>query len=928
MLERDGSDRSRLRFGARLSGTEGYLRVVPGSLVPGSRVLPDVGQLELARAAVAAAAGADATEVELEQVEWLCPVEVGADGLELRVELFAEGDGRSGYEITSLGADGTGVVHSQGIAVVARVVGSAGEGVFEERAVEGVGTLLARRDWRAGEVGAFATGAQAPGEHVVLLCLAGAERVAAIEAEVRSALPHARCVVVARGAEGVGGRYETSVRQVLELLRQIMRAKPKQDVLIQAVMGVSGEDALPCGLSGLLKTAAQEQPKLKGQVIGIDAAASAAEIVARLEASAGSPDEREVRYIGGERQVASWSELRSEDAPAPWRDGGVYLITGGAGGLGLIFAEAIARGAKTAVIVLTGRSELDERRRARLSAIEGLGARVEYRVVDVADGAAVTALIASVRESHGGLTGILHAAGVIRDSFLLKKTAEEAQAVLAPKVAGVLNLDEATRELTLEFMALFGSASGTFGNVGQGDYAAANAFLGGYAAYRNARVSRGERWGRTVSIAWPLWRDGGMQLAEAASRLQHEAGLVPLATTDGVQAFYRALAADADEVLVLSGQQAALRALLRQAPAEKAQQRERKQIELVSTPVGDILPLVQAALLQQVSEFVKVDVEDIDPESELSEYGFDSISFTTLAHQLNELYGLDLMPTIFFEYPTLGGVAGYLAEQHRAVLAARFAPAAEAVVSQSSDAGAGTIGHAQPHRHWRSGRFAAPRLVASEHADRAPSADADAVAVIGMSGRFPMAEDIPALWRNLVEGRDCIGEIPPERWDWRAVYGDPLQEANKTNVKWGGFIDGVDEFDPLFFGISPREARADGSAAAAADDVCLEGDRGCRLLCARACRAARTGDLRRHGHAAATADLIAQARCRDRGLQRDRQWLPSVGPNRMSYLLNLHGPSEPIETACSSSLVAMHRAVQAIRAAIARWRSPAASTRC
>ena len=203
-------------------------------------------------------------------------------------------------------------------------------------------------------------------------------------------------------------------------------------------MGVSGEAGLPCGLSGLLKTAAQEQPKLKGQVVGFDAERARR----RCGASAGErgvPDEREVRYTGGERQVASWSELRSEEAPAPWRDGGVYLITGGAGGLGLIFAEAIARGSE-------GRGDCPDRAlgagqrgAARLSAIEGLVARVEYPVVDVADGAAVTALIASVRESWR-LTGILHAAGVIRDSFLLKKTAEEAQAVLAPKVAGVLTL--------------------------------------------------------------------------------------------------------------------------------------------------------------------------------------------------------------------------------------------------------------------------------------------------------------------------------------------------------------------------------------------------------------------------------------------------------------------------------------------------------
>ncbi|TDM99493.1 hypothetical protein CEE86_13955 [Lactobacillus crispatus] len=82
----------------------------------------------------------------------------------------------------------------------------------------------------------------------------------------------------------------------------------------------------------------------------------------------------------------------------------------------------------------------------------------------------------------------------------------------------------------------------------------------------------------------------------------------------------------------------------------------------------------------------------------------------------------------------------------------------------------------------------------------------DGIAIIGMSGRFPMADDVSEFWRNLVDGRDCISEIPKERWDWRAVYGDPVREANKTNVKWGGFIRGIDEFDPLFFGISPREA--------------------------------------------------------------------------------------------------------------------------
>ena len=77
--------------------------------------------------------------------------------------------------------------------------------------------------------------------------------------------------------------------------------------------------------------------------------------------------------------------------------------------------------------------------------------------------------------------------------------------------------------------------------MGQGDCAAANAFLDRYATHRNALVSRGERWGRTVSIAWPLWREGGMQVGAAVMRqLQREAGMLPLATTSGLQALYQA----------------------------------------------------------------------------------------------------------------------------------------------------------------------------------------------------------------------------------------------------------------------------------------------------------------------------------------------------------------------------------------------------
>src|SRR5262249_2327481 len=152
-----------------------------------------------------------------------------------------------------------------------------------------------------------------------------------------------------------------------------------------------------------------------------------------------------------------------------------------------------------------------------------------------------------------------------------------------------------------------------------------------------------------------------------------------------------------------------------------------------------------------------------------------------------------------------------------------------------------------------------------------------------------------------VSGRDCIAEIPPERWDWRAV-------ADQTHVKWGGFIDGVDELDAAFFNLSPREAELM--------------DPQQRLLLQHIWKAIQdagyppsslSGSNTRVFVATGLSDyprLLAQARVGIDGFMA-LGTVPSVGPNRISYLLNLHGPSEPVETSCSSSLVAVHRAVTA-----------------
>src|SRR5581483_5809831 len=100
--------------------------------------------------------------------------------------------------------------------------------------------------------------------------------------------------------------------------------------------------------------------------------------------------------------------------------------------------------------------------------------------VDITDRDAVTQLIGEIMAAHGALHGVVHSAGVLRDSFLLNKTPRELEEVFAPKVAGLVALDEATRDIALDLFVMFSSITGVMGNVGQADYAAANAFMDAY----------------------------------------------------------------------------------------------------------------------------------------------------------------------------------------------------------------------------------------------------------------------------------------------------------------------------------------------------------------------------------------------------------------------------------------------------------------
>ncbi|AKD22733.1 polyketide synthase [Bacillus velezensis] len=698
-------------------------------------------------------------------------------------------------------------------------------------------------------------------------------------------------VCAADGEGPIEDRYDACAAELSAIVKRLIKEKQKGKTLIQLLVPDRGEDNVLAGLAAFLKTAHLEHPKLYGQVIQADPDESASALLAKLKENRAHPEQAEIRYEAGKRLVRNWRHLPApQSGTVPWKDEGVYLLTGGAGGIGLIFAEEIASRVKNTVLVLTGRAEaLDEDRSARLRRLEATGARVLYQPVDVTDRTAVIALVRGIQEEHGTLDGIIHGAGVIADNYILNQTENERKTVMAPKVKGLINLDEAAKDVRLDFFILFSSLAGGMGNPGQAGYAAANAFMDVYAARRNRLVRDNKRSGQTLSVNWPLWEEGGMRVDKETERLMYEqTGMKAMRSASGIQALYAAFASGAHQVMVAEGDEKRIRKnLMPEAP-------ESSRSIHVSRKTHVHLPnKVQAELKHMISGILKVKEEEIDAESEMRDYGFDSVSFTQFANELNKMYGLELTPAVFFEYPTVFSFAQYLLTEHPDT----FGPQEETETEKPVE-----------RKKMKTEPFSIPSRLPKTKTAAAPE---EPVAIIGISCAFPMAENPEMFWENLAGEKDCISEIPPERWDWRQYYGDPQKDKNASNVKWGGFIDETAQFDPLFFGISPHEAEMmDPQQRLLMMHVwkAIE-DAGCSAKSLSGTNTGIFAGTTNSGYAQEASKFHIEIEGSSAA-----GTVPSIGPNRMSYFLNIHGPSEPIETACSSSLVAVHRAVRAIQA--------------
>ncbi|MFJ6485021.1 SDR family NAD(P)-dependent oxidoreductase [Streptomyces sp. NPDC091682] len=675
-------------------------------------------------------------------------------------------------------------------------------------------------------------------------------------------------VVDRRCLDTDGGTGTTSLDAALAAARLAVRGR---HVTYVCLCRPTEEDPGSAAVTGFGRALAQESPLFR--TVRIEVARDSAEPTLAETLAEARSGPAEVRKDGGVRLVRRWLPLAAGHGDRVLRDGGHYLITGGAGGVGRLLAARLAERCRASVTLL-GRSPAPAAIDRLRTDVRAHGGEVLYIQADVTDARQTAEALARARQQHGPLRGVVHAAGVLRDGSFRDKSGERIREVLAPKVTGCEVLDEATSDDDLDFFLLMSSFVGTFGNAGQAEYCAANRFLDAFAEQRSARTARGLRSGRSVSAVWPLWEDGGMRMPAAARQLTATTlGLTAIGRDAALRAFEDVLGLDSTTVLIGCGDQERIAGALTALTPATAPAAPHLHADHGPGPADDRPAVLLERLRDEAARLVKLPVRQIDVTAEFGDFGFNSLLFTDFANRLNQLFALTLTPVIFFEFPNLTALAEELGRRGAAV--ARTEPA-----GSGADTGP------------ESAKAAAP--VAAGAPVSGPER-AIPVAVTGMAGRFPGSAGLDAYWGHLMAGRDLVTEAPEGRW-------------TGTRPR-GGFLEDVLAFDAAFFGISPREARLM--------------DPQQRLFLEAAWHALedsghdprRLGGSRTGVFVGATlsdySELLARSGEETAGHSVTGH-VQSIIANRLSYLLDLRGPSEVLDTACSSSLTALHRALSAL----------------
>jgi polyketide synthase PksN len=621
---------------------------------------------------------------------------------------------------------------------------------------------------------------------------------------------------------------------------------------------------------------------------------------------------KSVLYQNQQRYIYQIQRTTLASGNISLKPGGTYLITGGCGGLGFIFAEHLAKQSnrnQVINLILTGRSPLDAEKQSKIKTLEDLGSQVIYIQADVSNLSRMKKGLNQAKARFGNINGVIHAAGISSNQSIFAKELSSFEKVLEPKINGTLVLDELLQDQTLDFICYFSSSAAILGDVGSCDYAIANRFLMAYAHYRNLQQQKGARQGKAIVINWPLWKDGGMGFKDDDNTKMYlkSSGQSLLETREGLAVFDRIMAQimgtpGLAQHLIICGQPSRVKRFLGitqeqpvtsslTIPSAVTNRRGNVRGRTLELKGFSIEQYVEWDLKNQVSQLLKISRDKLGRDDNLADFGFDSISLAEFANKLTKYYEIEISPALFFGYSTIEKLTQYFLTEYPEKIREFYRE---------------DIGEIEPEIKPGPLKVSVIRTGLKQRLNRSRFAVgnfkpnvSEPIAIIGMSGRFPGARNIEELWTILATGQDMVREIPLERFDWRQFYSASA-EPGKTNCKWSGCVPGVSEFEPLFFEIYPKEAESM--------------DPRQRLLLQEAWKALEDAG---YGSEQIRSEKIGMFVGVEQG---DYQFIVkgeggvtsnnnAILASRLAYFLNLNGPVMAIDTACSSGLVAAHQAI-------------------
>lgn len=431
---------------------------------------------------------------------------------------------------------------------------------------------------------------------------------------------------------------------------------------------------------GLGRVVAQEHPQRWGGLVDMPDVVdeSAVRLMCATLACRSGENQFAVRSSG--IHVARLMRAPASPEERAWRSHGTVLVTGGTGALGGHVARWLACSGAEHVVLVSRRGPAADGATELEADLIRLGVTVTVAAGDVADRQSLTKVFASIPDDRP-LTAVVHTAGVLDDGIIDELTPERLENVLRAKAIAAWNLHELTRELDLTAFVLFSSAAGVLGSPGQGNYAAANAYLDALAEYRRANGLP------ATSVAWGGW--GGMGMASGRTRPSHH-GVVKMAPDLALSALHGILdrgettmmvadvkwdqlletATSVRRVPILADLPEARRIGDISAPEEavasatarrlaKASERERRQVML------DVVRAEAASVLGHSS------VATIAPDRPFNELGFDSLTAVELRNRLGAFTGVRLPATLVLDHPTPVALTDHLLDEYTAPMRIR-----------------------------------------------------------------------------------------------------------------------------------------------------------------------------------------------------------------------------------------------------------------